>query len=97
MLSEAAVSRLRQYCNRAVYSRSDLVDNGMGRECRYLDADLRRIIWRDSEVRDVLIRAGEDRNAWDALVASVGRDRGLGLLDLVSAMSLEARLTGVDG
>ena len=95
MLSEAAEKRLGQYCSRARYSRSDVVDNGRGRECRYLDADLRRIIWNDSEVRDVLIRAGEDRNAWNALVATVGRGRGLALLDLVSAMGLEVRLSGV--
>ena len=95
MLSEAAEKRLGQYCGRARYSRSDVVDNGRGRECRYLDADLRRIIWNDSEVRDVLIRAGEDRNAWNALVATVGRGRGLALLDLVSAMGLEVRLSGV--
>lgn len=97
MLSDAAARRLRAYCSRARRSRSDICATPSGREVRYISADLRRVIWNDVAVRDVLIAAGEDRNAWDALVASVGRDRGLALLDLVSAMSLEARLTGVDG
>jgi hypothetical protein len=90
-MNEAATRRLRAYCARAVYSRSEVADNGRGRDVRVVNADLRRIIWRDSEVRDVLLEAGEDRNAWDALVGQVSPELGLPLLDLVSAMSLEAR------
>jgi hypothetical protein len=96
-MSDAAAGRLRTYSGRARYSRSDLVDNGRGRQCRYLDANLRRIVWNDGEARSVLLAAGEDRNAWDALVAEVGHEPGLPLLDLVSAMSLEARTTGARG
>jgi hypothetical protein len=81
---------------RTRFSRSDFVDNGDGREARYLDPELRRIIWRDTDVRDVLIAAGEDRGAWNTLVAVVGNNRGLALLELVSAMSLQGRLSGAD-
>ena len=95
--SEAAAKRLRAYCSRAVYSRSEVADNGLGRDVRVVNADLRRIIWRDAEVRDVLLEAGEDRNAWDALLGQVDDELGLPLLDLVSAMSLEARTTGARG
>jgi hypothetical protein len=89
-LSDAAKRRLSAYCSRAVYSRSEVADNGRGRDVRVVNADLRRIIWRDTEVRDVLLRAGEDRNAWDALVGQVDVELALPLLDVVSAMSLEA-------
>jgi hypothetical protein len=89
-LSDAAKRRLSAYCSRAVYSRSEVADNGRGRDVRVVNADLRRIIWRDTEVRDVLLRAGEDRNAWDALVGQVDVKLALPLLDVVSAMSLEA-------
>jgi hypothetical protein len=90
-MSEAAAQRLRAYCRRAIYSRSDVADNGLGRDVRVVNADLRKLIWRDAEVCDVLLRAGEDRNAWDALLGQVDDKHGLPLLDLVSAMSLEAR------
>ena len=90
-LSDAARRRLSAYCSRAVYSRSEVADNGRGRDVRVVNADLRRIIWRDAEVRAVLLEAGENRNAWDALVGQVSPELGLPLLDLVSAMSLEAR------
>jgi hypothetical protein len=96
-MSEAAAQRLRAYCRRAIYSRSDVSDNGLGRDVRVVNADLRKLIWRDAEVCDVLLRAGEDRNAWDALLGQVDvlgqvdDEHGLPLLDLVSAMSLEAR------
>lgn len=94
-LSEVADRRLRAYCSRARCSRSDFVDNGHGREARYLAADLRAIVWRDVEVRTVLLSAGEDRNAWNELLLEFGQGRGLPLLDLVSATSLEARTSGV--
>ena len=90
-LSDAAKRRLGAYCSRAVYSRSEVADNGRGRDVRVVNADLRRIIWRDTEVRDVLLTAGEDRNRWDALVGQVDVELALPLLDVVSAMSLEAR------
>ena len=90
-MSEAAKRRLSTYCARAVYSRSEVADNGRGRDVRVVNADLRKIIWRDAEIRDVLLEAGENRNAWDALVRQVSPELGLPLLDLVSAMSLEAR------
>jgi hypothetical protein len=90
-MSEAAAQRLRAYCRRAIYSRSDVADNGLGRDVRVVNADLRKLIWRDAEVCDVLLRAGEDRNAWGALLGQVDDEHGLPLLDLVSAMSLEAR------
>src|SRR5215216_3211752 len=88
MLSEAAEKRLRMYCDRARYSRSDFCDNGLGRNVRYVDADLRKIVWNDAEVRGVLLAAGEHHNAWDALVAAFGNERAMALLDLVSAMEL---------
>ena len=90
-MNEGAADRLRTYCRRATYSRSEVADNGRGRDVRVVNADLRKIIWRDAEVRDVLLKAGEDRNAWNALLDQVDDELGLPLLDLVSAMSLEAR------
>ena len=89
--------RLRQYCGRARFSRGDFADSGDGREARYLSADLRRIVWNDTEVRRVLLAAGRHRSAWDALLGQVGHERGLPLLDLVSAMSLEARTAASSG
>ena len=47
-------------------------------------ADLRAIVWRDVEVRTVLLSAGEDRNAWNELLLEFGQGRGLPLLDLVT-------------
>jgi hypothetical protein len=70
-VNEAATRRLRAYCARAVYSRSEVADNGLGRDVRVVNKDLRTIIWRDSEVRSVLLKAGDDRNAWDALLGQV--------------------------
>jgi hypothetical protein len=96
-VNEAATRRLRAYCARAVYSRSEVADNGLGRDVRVVNKDLRTIIWRDSEVRSVLLKAGDDRNAWDALLGQVDDELGLPLLDLVSAMSLEARTAGGKG
>ena len=96
-MSEAAKRRLGTYCARAVYSRSEVADNGGGRDVRVVNADLRKIIWRDAKVRGVLLEADEDRNAWDALLGQVDDELGLPLLDLVSAMSLEARTTGARG
>jgi hypothetical protein len=50
-------------------------------------------VWRDVEVREALL-AADDRAAWDALLevlaARGAKGVGLSLLDLVSAMSLEA-------
>jgi hypothetical protein len=89
-LSEPARRRLSAYCRRAVYSRGEVASNGRGRDVRVVNADLRLIIWRDAKVRDVLLVAGEDRHAWDALCGQIDRELALPLLDLVSAMSLEA-------
>jgi hypothetical protein len=41
------------------------------------------------EVRGVLLAAGDNRGAWDALLGEVGQERALALLDLVSAVSLK--------
>jgi hypothetical protein len=84
-MSDAA-DRVRHYCARARYSRSDFCD-----EARYLAPELRKVVWNDREIRTVLLAAGEDRKAWDALLGQVGHERGLALLDLVSAMALESR------
>jgi hypothetical protein len=90
-MTDDAIRRLRAYCRRARWSGTDLHDNGHGREARYLSPDLRRIVWNDVEVRAVLLKAADDRAAWNALVALVGHELGLPLLDVVSAVELEAR------
>jgi len=89
-LSEPAEMRLRRYCGRARFSRPDYADNGLGREARYLAPELRQLIWNDAEVRAVLLAAG-DPSGFRALVAEVGHELGLPLLDLQAAMELEAR------
>ena len=67
-----------------------------GRAVRYVGAELRRLVWRDGEVREALL-AAEDRTVWDALLEALrrvgARSQGLALLDLVTAMSLEAART----
>jgi hypothetical protein len=70
------------------------------RNMRYVGAELRRVVWRDVEVRDVLL-AAEDRAVWDALndllTAHGAAGHGLSLLDLVTAMSVESWSQGADG
>jgi hypothetical protein len=97
VLSDAAVRRLVHYCRRAASTSPDFVEmrgEGVmdGRHVRYVGADLRRVVWRDVEVRDALL-AAEERAVWEAplevLAARGARSQGLSLLDLVTAMSLE--------
>jgi len=99
MLSNAALRRLVAYCRRAPRTPPEFVEvrgEGVlnGRAIRYIGPELRRVVWADVEVRDALLRAGDDRAAWDALLEELAvrgaRSHGLDLLDLVTAMSLEA-------
>jgi hypothetical protein len=101
MLSDAAIRRLVHYCRRAPLTAPDFVEmrgEGVmdGRSVRYVGAELRRVVWRDVEVREVLLAAAE-RAVWDTLLEELAergaRSHGLDLLDLVSAMSLEAART----
>jgi hypothetical protein len=103
VLSDLALRRLVHYCRRAPLTPPEFVEirgQGVmdGRNVRYVGAELRRVVWRDVEVRDALL-AAEDRAVWEALVAVLAA-RGaeghvLNLLDLVTAMSLESRSQGV--
>ena len=90
-LSDAAVARLKAYCTRATYGAPYYADNGYGRGAAYAARELWRLVWRDTEARDVLLAAGADRNAWRDLSALVDDKHGFVLLDLVSAMERKAR------
>ena len=59
-----------------------------GREVPYVNKRLRAIVWADQEVRDALLDAEFAQLA--AGLEERGCHRMLDLLDLVSAMSLEA-------
>jgi hypothetical protein len=93
MLSDAALRRLVHYCRRVEQTPSEFVDVD-GRNVRYVGGELRRLVWRDVEVRDALLAAGDDcgpRGALAGALEAVGAvGFGLNLLDLVTAMSLEA-------
>ena len=67
------------------------------RHVRYVGQLLRRLVWSDVEVRDALL-AAKDRGASEALIEVLtvrdARCEGLNLLDLATAMSLEASSRG---
>jgi len=66
MLSDAGVRRLVHYCRRVPLTPSEFVAEN-GRDVRYVGPLLRRVVWRDVEVREVLL-AADDRAVWDALL-----------------------------
>ena len=93
-LSDAAWRRLAHYCKRAADGPSEYVDRqntmplGDGMRVRYTNARLRGIVWSDEEVRNALLDTDVGQLA--AELEQRGCHRGLDLLDLASAMSLEA-------
>jgi hypothetical protein len=93
--------RLELYCRQAAVMPSDWVDRPYrdlwGRErirhrVRYVNRELRGLVWSDAEVRGVLLAAGKGTAAFDALVSAVAGANPFDLLDLVTAMSLEAEV-----
>jgi hypothetical protein len=93
VLSPTAERRLLHYCRRAVFSPRESVERpyGLGKRrlVRYLNRQLRELVWADKEVRDELLEEN-----FDSLAALVNRDgaSALALLDLVSGVSLEREL-----
>jgi hypothetical protein len=79
MLSRAAERRLVLYCRRAEAAPC---------VARQLDPALRAIIWSDSEVRTACLK--QDYGEFAAIVTRYG-PWGLTLLDVVTAMSYEAK------
>ena len=73
-----------------VLKASELVEERC-RSLSYIDFRLRRLVWADTEVRDVLLVAADDRAVWDELVGllAVRAASGFSLLDLVTAVSLK--------
>jgi hypothetical protein len=106
MLADAALHRLVAYTRRATFMPRETVDvefgdNGRTRGVRFVGAPLRRLVWNDGEVRQALLdfTAGRDDGErgrrmarWNAFSAELERHGAnpFALLDLVSAMSLEA-------
>ena len=89
-LSDAGWRRLVAYCRRERFTERELVER-CGRNVVYVGS---RLVWADTEVRDVLPAAGDDRAAWNEL-ADLVEARGesaFSLLDIATAMSLEAGL-----
>ena len=91
-LSEAGLRRLVHYCRRAAIEppeyvhRPDVMPLSGGRNVRYLPQHLRQIIWHDTEVRDAVLTTN-----FDDLANQIPRENPFGLLDIFSAVSLEAR------
>ena len=73
-----------------VLKASELVE-GRGRGLSYIGFRLRRLVWADTEVRDVLLVAADDRAVWDELVGLLAARgaSGFSSLDLVTAVSLK--------
>jgi hypothetical protein len=73
-----------------VLKASELVEE-RGRGLSYIGFRLRRLVWADTEVRDVLLVAADDRAVWDELVGLLAARgaSGFSLLDLVTAVSLK--------
>jgi hypothetical protein len=62
------------------------------RRVPYVNRELRGLVWSDVEVRDVLLKAGGSSPAFRAVAAVFSAADTFGLLDLVTAMSLEAEV-----
>ena len=92
-LSDAGWRRLVHYCRRERLTARELVED-RGRSVSYVGSRLRRLVWADTEVRDVLLVAADDRAVWDELVSLLAARgaSGFSLLDLVTAVSFEAGL-----
>lgn len=73
-----------------VLKASELVEE-RGRGLSYIGFRLRRLVWADTEVRDVLLVAADDRAVWDELVGLLAARgaSGFSSLDLVTAVSLK--------
>jgi len=92
-LSDEATRRLVHYYKRAIVSRPDhlfranVMPLSGGTSVAYLDRALRAIIWSDAEVRTACLE-----QSFDDLAAVVSQHGpwALALLDVVTAMSLEA-------
>ena len=87
-LSEPGQRRLAHYCRRAAYAPRESVYRPDGRHVPYPPRSLRQVIWADHEIRDTLLDA-RDPAAYDTLADTVPGYE-LDLLDLVTAVSLEA-------
>jgi hypothetical protein len=88
MLSDDAQRRLIHYCRRAATSPPEYISQDYGchqRNVRYVDRHLRELVWNDTEVREALLHAG-----FDAVLAQMPAGQALSLLDLCTAMALEA-------
>lgn len=89
--SEPATRRLALYCKRAARGPYDFVERRYGterqsvRRVKYVNRELREIVWRDTEVRDLLLQD----DAFTALTHGLRHHHG-DVLDLMCAMSLEA-------
>jgi hypothetical protein len=97
MLSDSAARRLALYCRRAASEPPDHVDRPFGtarqsiRSVRYVNRQVRELVWRDVEVRTALLGDYDE-------VAEVVKRLGASpyaLLDLATAMTLEHERAGV--
>jgi hypothetical protein len=94
MLTDLAARRLAMYCQRSATMKRDSVERSYGATTRravsYTNAQLRELVWRDKEVRDVLLQ-DDLFGALADMLRRRGHERHYGdLLDLATAMSLEA-------
>jgi hypothetical protein len=93
---DAAERRLVHYCRRVPLTPSEFGGQNC-RHVRYVGQLLRRLVWSDVEVRDALLAAKEragSRALIEVLTVRDARCEGLHLLDLATAMSLEASSRG---
>jgi hypothetical protein len=93
MLTDLAARRLAMYCQRSATMKRDSVERPYGhgvRHVSYTNEQLRELVWRDKEVRDVLLQ-DDLFGALADMLRRRGHERHYGdLLDLATAMSLEA-------
>jgi hypothetical protein len=94
-LTEAGASRLVGYCQRTSEEPHESIDRPYGGRLRpvpFVGRWLRSLVWDDVEVRKALLRMD-----FEALLAAMevqGWGNGFNLLDLMTAMTLEAEVRG---
>jgi hypothetical protein len=88
-MTDAAKRRLVVYCRRAGHGPFDYIADGSWKNhaIRHINADLRSLVWRDTEVRDALLSMD-----FDDVAKHVPDKQKLNLLDLMTGVCLEARL-----
>ena len=87
-MTDAAKRRLILYCRRAGAGPFDYIADGTGNNhaIRYINHDLRSLVWQDHEIRDALLNMD-----FDDVAKHVPDALKLNLLDLATGVHLEAR------